>query len=607
MNKLLVLLTALLLLTSCGSSKSPADASTAVLCVEKLDRGVSAVHTSSGMLVSWRFLADDPDSAEFELYRDGNLIYSSGKDGATCFLDENGNADSDYRVDLISEGKTLSSSECELITGDNGFEIALKSPGDNYTPNDCSVGDSDGDGVYEIFLKWDPDNSKDNSQSGITDNVYIDCYKLDGELLWRIDLGRNIRAGAHYTQFLVDDFDLDGRAEMTCKTSDGTVDGKGNVIGDPNVTYRNSDGHIIEGNEYYTLFDGLTGEALDTIDYWPERGAPSLWGDKYGNRCERYLGAVVCLDGVRPYAVTVRGYYTRLTACAYKVEDKKLIEEWRFDSGFDSSCDGYGDGNHNCMPADVDGDGKQELVLGSLCLDDDGSILWNLNTGHGDAMHLGDFLPNRDGLELWLCHEDAPYGVSLVDAKDGSVIFHYDGEKDTGRACAGNVWAKSDGAEFWSSASSDVYNYKGKPLDCKRPAVNFLIYWDGDLEREILNGSTDSPAEITKILDDGTLDTLITTRGYYTCNTTKGTPCLSADIFGDWREELIVRSSDGKSVKIFATPYPTEYRLTTLMHDPQYRNQVAGQNIAYNQPPHPSFYLGSDEHLPARPNVKVNE
>lgn len=575
--------------------------------VEKLDRGVSAVKTSDGMLVSWRYLANDPDNAEYELYRDGELIYLSGEKGATCFLDEKGSAESVYRVDTIFENELIDTSNCELISNDKGFEIPLDSPGDNYTPNDCSVGDADGDGAYEIFLKWDPDNSKDNSQSAITDNVYIDCYKLDGEKLWRIDLGPNIRAGAHYTQFLVADFDLDGRAEMTCKTSDGTVDGLGNVIGDASVIYRNSDGHIITGNEYYTLFDGLTGEALDTIDYWPSRGEPSLWGDKYGNRCERYLGAVAYLDGEKPYAITVRGYYTRLTACAYGVENKKLVKIWSFDSGFDPSGDGYGDGNHNCMPADVDGDGKQELVLGSLCLDDDGSILWNLDTGHGDAMHLGDFLPKRKGLELWICHEDKPYGVSLVDASNGDIIFHYDDDGDTGRACAGNIWAKNKGAEFWSSASGEVYNSKGKALNIKRPAVNFLIYWDGDLEREILDGGTDSPAVISKMNDDGTLDTLLTTRGYYTCNTTKATPCISADIFGDWREELIVRSQDGKSIKIFSTTYPTDIRLTTLMHDVQYRTQVAGQNIAYNQPPHTSFYLGSDEPLPARPTVRITE
>ncbi|MGN1225183.1 MAG: RICIN domain-containing protein, partial [Ruminococcus sp.] len=451
----------------------------------------------------------------------------------------------------------------------------------------------------------DPSNSKDNSQKGKTGNVYIDCYKLNGQKLWRIDLGRNIRAGAHYTQFLVADFDCDGYAEMTCKTADGTIDGQGTVIGDGSADYRNSNGYVLSGPEYYTLFDGRTGAALDTVNYVPDRGTVSKWGDNYGNRVDRFLGAVAYLDGVHPSAVTLRGYYTRMTATAYDVVNKKLVQRWKFDTGNSSSAAGYGDGNHNCMPADVDGDGKQEIITGSTCLDDDGTMLWCLNMGHGDAMHLGDLLPERDGLELWICHEDKPYGVSLVDAKTGSIIFHKDGESDTGRCCADNVWAGNDGAEFWG-LGNDVFDGSGNTLSCRRPAINFLSYWDGDFEREILDGYTDSPATISKMGADGKLTTLLTTDGYYTCNTTKGTPCLSSDLFGDWREELIVRAADSKSIRIYCTPYTTGSRITTLMHDPQYRNQVAGQNVAYNQPPHPSFYLGSDQPMPERPYVTVN-
>lgn len=574
---------------------------------ESLDRGISAVNTGSGMMISWRYLANDSDNAIFKLYRNNNLIYTSSAGEATCFLDSSGKSTDTYKIETIENNKVTSSDICTLQSDNNYLELKLDRPTSSnctYSPNDCSVGDADGDGEYELFVKWDPSNSQDNSKSGKTDKVYIDCYKLNGKKLWRIDLGYNIRAGAHYTQFLVADFDLDGKAEMTCKTSDGTIDGTGAVIGDGSKTYRNSKGYILTGPEYYTLFDGETGKALDTVDYNPGRGTVSKWGDSYGNRVDRFLGSVAYLDGVKPSAVTIRGYYTRMTACAYDVIDKKLVQRWYFDTGNDSSAPGYGDGNHNCMPADVDGDGKQEIVLGSTCLDDNGKVLWCLNKGHGDAMHLGDLLPSRDGLELWICHEDKPYGVSLVDAKNGKIIFHKDGDSDTGRCCAGNVWAGNDGAEFWG-LGYDVYNGSGNALSCKRPAVNFLSYWDGDLEREILDGYTDSPATISKMGNDGKLTTLLTTDGYYTCNTTKGTPCLSADIFGDWREELIVRASDGKSVRIYSTPYETDYRITTLMHDIQYRTQVSGQNIAYNQPPHPSFYLGSDQKLPSRPQVKI--
>lgn len=599
-------------LSLCGSMM-PAGSGIAVSaaeqnCVEYLDRGISAVNTGSGMLVSWRFLANDPDNGEYRLYRDDNLIYTSKAGEGTSYLDAGGSAASAYKVECYDGTRLISSDMCSLRSSNSYFEIPMDQPtgsGCTYSPNDCTVGDADGDGVYELFVKWDPSNSQDNSKSGKTGNVYIDCYKLDGTKLWRVDLGVNIRAGAHYTQMLVADFDLDGKCEMTCKTADGTVDGTGRIIGDGSKDYRNSKGYILTGNEYYTLFDGATGAALDTVDYNPPRGDVSKWGDKYGNRVDRFLGAVAYLDGVKPSAVTIRGYYTRMTACAYDVVDKRLVQRWYFDSGNSSSADGYGDGNHNCMPADVDGDGKQEIILGATCLDDDGTVKWCLNTGHGDAMHLGDLLPERAGLELWICHEDKPYGVSLVDAASGQVLFHKDGAQDTGRCCADNVWAGNDGAEFWG-LGNDVFNGSGNTLSCRRPAINFLSYWDGDLEREILDGYTDSPATISKMKDDGTLTPLLSTDGYYTCNTTKGTPCLSADIFGDWREELIVRAANGKSVRIYCTTYDSDYRITTLMQDPQYRNQVAGQNISYNQPPHTSFYLGSDQPLPARPQVQVN-
>lgn len=591
-------------------NSSQFSASAASKCiVENLDRGISAVNTGSGMMISWRFLAGDSDSVVFKLYRNNTLIYTSNAGQATCFLDKSGKSTDKYKVETIEDGKTVSSDTCDIQSGLQYIDVKLDVPsgqtsGITYSPNDCTVGDVDGDGEYELFIKWDPSNSKDNSQKGKTDKVFIDCYKINGTKLWRIDLGVNIRAGAHYTQMLVADFDLDGRAEMTCKTADGTVDGTGKVIGDASKDYRNSNGYVLSGSEYYTLFEGATGKALDTVNYNPGRGTVSKWGDSYGGRVDRFLGSVAYLDGQKPSAVTIRGYYTRMTACAYDVVDKKLVQRWYFDTGNDKTKPGYGDGNHNCMPADVDNDGKQEIITGSTCIDDDGTVLWCLNKGHGDALHLGDFLPDRKGIELWICHEDKPYGVSLVDASNGKIIFHKDGASDTGRCCADNVWAGNDGAEFWG-LGNDVFDGSGNTLSCRRPAINFLSYWDGDLERDILDGRTDSPASISKMGADGKLTTLLTTDGAYTCNTTKGTPCLSADIFGDWREELIVRSSDSKSVRIYCTPYETDYRITTLMHDPQYRNQVAGQNIAYNQPPHASFYLDSKRELPARPDVNV--
>ncbi len=575
--------------------------------VEYLNRGISAINTGRGMLVSWRYNANDADDAVFKLYRNDELIYTSEAGKATCFLDEGGNSMSQYRVDTLSGEQIISSEKCTLISGQSYIDIPMDIPrgGSDYTysPNDCSVGDVDGDGEYEIFVKLDPSNAKDNSQSGVTGNVYIDCYKLNGQKLWRIDLGRNIRAGAHYTQFLVADFDLDGKAEMTCKTADGTVDGKGKVIGDGSKDYRNSGGYILSGPEYYTLFDGATGAALDTIPYeFPrETVSKKTWGDDYGNRCDRFLGSVVYLDGVHPSAVSIRGYYTRMTAVAYDVVNKKLTKRWTYDSGWAAAANtGYGNGNHNSMPGDMDGDGKQELLVGAVAFDDNGKILWCNNKGHGDAMHLSDFLPDRPGLEAWVCHEHAPYGVSLLDAKTGQAIFHYDHSKDTGRCAAGNIYAGHPGAEFWGAQSNDVYDEAGKSLGIAKPAQNFLCYWEGDLERELLDGNA-----VSKINKDKKIDVLLTADGCSSCNGTKATPNLSADIFGDWREEVILHTNDNKFLRIFCTPYTTDYRITTLMHDTQYRAQVASEQNCYNQPPHTSFYLGSDKPLPDRPDVKV--
>ncbi len=579
--------------------------------LEHLDRGISAINTGSGMLVSWRFLADDDDNAIFNLYRDGSLIYTSESGKSTCYLDKDGKNTSSYRVDTLSGGKVVSSDDCRLISNNSYFDIPLQPPtasGITYRPNDMSVGDIDGDGQYELFLKWDPNNSQDNSKGGVTGNVYIDCIRLDGTRVWRIDLGKNIRAGAHYTQFYVADFDLDGIAEMTCKTADGTVDGTGKVIGDASKDYRNSDGYILSGPEYYTLFDGATGAALDTIDYEPQRGEVSKWGDNYGNRVDRFWGSVMYADGVHPCVVTGRGYYTRMTAACYGVENKKLVKKWLFDTGNNSSAAGYGDGNHNSMPADVDGDGKQEIITGATCIDDNGKVLWCTNLGHGDAMHLTDFEPTRSGQELWVCHEEkgSGWGVSLIEAATGKTIFHQDGPKDTGRCGAGNITAANAGSEYWGSYTDGILKSDGSKLTGTKVAMNSLIYWDGDLERELLDGSDNAPATITKMTSLDKVSTLLTTDGCATNNSTKANACLSADIFGDWREELIVRKSTNDGVRIYCTPYTTDYRITTLMHDAQYRMQVSSQNTAYNQPPHTSFFLGTGYDLPARPEGVVN-
>ena len=584
--------------------------------MEKLSRSISSVKTANGMLVSWRSLATDPADTEFKLYRDGELIYTAGAGKATTYLDRSGSASSKYKVETFVNGSRSEINEENIVIGGDYLELKLNKPNGmnmpdgsscTYSASDCSTADVDGDGKLEIIVKWDPSNAKDNSQSGYTGNVYLDCYTLEGKQLWRIDLGRNIRAGAHYTQFMVYDFDGDGKAEMICKTADGTKDATGKVIGDGSKDYRNSNGYVLSGPEYLTVFNGQTGAAMDTVNYNPPRGnnIKSTWGDDYGNRCDRFLATVAYLDGKHPSAVMCRGYYTRATLAAYDWNGSKLTQRWFFDS-YDGGTDKKGkpnsdyssQGNHNLVSADVDGDGFDEIIYGSCTIDHDGKGLYSMKLGHGDAMHVSDFIPSRPGLEVWQCHEVSPWGCVLSDAKTGEIIFRYEGDKDTGRACAANIVPGNDAAEFWGARSSTLYSGAGQNIGSSSGlAVNFVINWDGDLESELLDGGT-----ITEWTSGG-VKTLLNPQGVAACNGTKNTPNLTADLFGDWREELVLHTEDSSALRIYSTPYETEYRLFTLMHDSQYRTGVAAENTAYNQPPHTSFFMGTGYKLPSAPNV----
>jgi rhamnogalacturonan endolyase len=489
-----------------------------------------------------------------------------------------------------------------------------------YRANDCSVADLDGDGEYEIIVKWDPTNSQDNANEGVTGNVLLDAYKLDGTLMWRIDLGRNIRAGAHYTQFLVYDFDGDGKAELMCKTADATVDGVGNVIGNAAADYRDLDqsdtrwGRVLSGPEYLTVFDGMTGRALATTNYVPARGNVGDWGDTYGNRVDRFIACVAYLDGVRPSAVFCRGYYTRTAVVAWDWRNGQLTQRWHFDTRTDSSPatpkPGFETwehmGNHQISVADVDGDGKDEILFGAICVDDNGQGLYSTGIGHGDAYHVSDMDPDRPGLEVFGPHEVpslyGPYGIEMHDARTGQIIWGATGDNsDVGRGCAADIDPRYRGYECWGARplAGGLYSCKGQLITRSRPSnMNFLIWWDGDLLRELLDGSnndggTGSAPVINKWnWNTNTTNTILTATGCYSNNSTKATPCLCADILGDWREEAIWRSQDTTELRIFSTTIPTTYRLYTLMHDHQYRMSVAWQNVAYNQPTHPGFYLG---------------
>jgi hypothetical protein len=572
--------------------------------VERLDRGLTSVHTGSGNLVSWRWLATDPSDVAFNVYRGGTRLNSSPLTTSTNYLDAGAPDSADYTVRAMVNGVEQAPSEhaLQFRTGYRDVPISPPpggtSPGNSpytYEANDASVGDLDGDGALDLVLKWQPTNAKDNSQSGYTGNTIVDGIKLDGTRLWRIDLGRNIRSGAHYTQFQVYDYDGDGKAEVAMKTADGTKDGTGAVIGSSSADHRNSSGYVLSGPEYLTMFNGQTGKAMQSVAYVPGRGTVSSWGDSYGNRVDRFLAGTAYLDGSRPSVIMARGYYTRAVIAAWDWRNGQFTRRWTFDSNANS---GYaGQGNHQLSVADVDGDGKDEVVYGAMAVDDNGNGLWTTRNGHGDAMHVGDLDPSRPGLEEFKVDEDGSKPSSwMADARTGQILWSTPAGGDNGRGVSGDIWSGSAGAESWSSLVSGVRNPKGAVVASRKPgSSNFLAWWDGDTTRELLDGT-----HIDKYGTSG--DTrLLTGSGVHSNNGTKSTPSLSGDILGDWREEVIWPTSDNTALRIYSTPYQTTTRITTLLHDTQYRTALAWQNTAYNQPPHPSFFIGGNMPTPPRP------
>ena len=656
--------------------------------MEKLDRGVVATKTDDGVLVSWRRLATEPADTQFTLYRNKDKI----TEGAiTNYVDAQGTVNDKYTV--VANGEMSDSvgvwangyldiplgqtPESDVVQMDrNGIYVGA------YAPGDSSYGDLDGDGQYEIVMLWNPSDAKDAASTGQTGKVFVDAYKLDGTQLWRIDMGYNIRAGQHDTMLNIADFNGDGKAEVMLRTADGTVDGQGNVIGDASKgdTYENSwaamnAGKNLQGPLYVTCFDGTTGAALDTIDYFPNNAVGSMqtcysFGDDFGNRSERDNGTIAYLDGKTPSAVFARGYYFgknistpngRTGCAAYSFKNGKLTMDWSFDTA-DSKFNGYiGQGNHQIEAGDVDGDGKDEILYGALTWDDDGSILWCTFQEHGDAMHLGDFDPTKEGLEFLKVYEDygadsgvfalnseqlspfitsntifknssaaasggAPedrhqWGLTVQNAKTGEFYQMHNGVKDTGRGMIANIGYGDSYYVAWGAGSSGYWDDKGNELPDLGASMNGRIYWDGDLQDELQDHrGAGQEITITKWNDSTKkFDEIFVGEGSHSINSTKGNVNVQADLLGDWREEIVsyaITGSDTKkenmtitgdwgkdvevemdktvyqySLRIFETPYPTEYNFYTLAHDDIYRNSSACNANCYNQPPHISWYM----------------
>jgi rhamnogalacturonan endolyase len=604
--------------------------------LENLGRGLVAVNAGEGkVFVSWRLLNTDPGQVAFNVYRATGdrpplRLTPTPLTNATSFLDTGVDTtqENNYSVRAVFSGEEGEPNKPYLGRLAAGapvrpyFEVPLSLPPQE-VPNDASVGDLDGDGEYEIVLKSE-ERPRDTASTGLTGDTILQGYQLDGVLLWTIHLGKNIREGAHYTPFLVYDFDGDGRAEIACKTADGTVDGLGRVLGDPAADWRDTNrgsrtyGRILRGPEYLTLFDGKTGRTLASTHYIPPRGDLGGWGgiggngrnDNVGNRADRFLACVAYLDGQRPSLVMCRGYYGRSVLAAWDWRNGKLTSRWVFDTsrpgrGKDGkpNKDYAGMGAHSVSVADVDGDGKDEIVYHAMVVDDDGIGLFTTGLRHGDALHVGDLDPARPGLEVFGIHEtegdtvrfQTP-GTALFDASTGAILWSEGPGVDVGRGLCADVDPRYPGEEMWTGPAG-LRTCAGQRLGPAVPSANFAVWWDGDLLREILDRTRISKWDWRQ----ARLKTLFTAEGCASNNGSKATPALSADLFGDWREEVIFRTADNRNLRICTTTIPTGHRFVTLMQDPQYRLAIVWQNAGYNQPPHPGFYLGEGMQPPRPP------
>ncbi len=595
--------------------------------MENLTRGVVAVKQPGGVYVGWRLFGTDPEGIAFNVYRvtDGGApsrINAAPLTGATNTLDRDAdpNAALAYFVRPVREGRELAASKPVRAWEDSFLEIPID-PIERYRPGDASIGDLDGDGEYEIVLHQ-TSRGQDNSFAGITGTPVFDAYKLDGTHLWRIDLGINIREGEHYTQFMVYDLDGDGRAEMACKTADGTKDGKGQIIGDKDKDWRThkegdrTHGRILNGPEYLTIFDGLTGAALKTVNYVPTRDPIDGWGgiggnggnDNYGNRCDRFLACVAYLDGVRPSLVMCRGVYGRIVMAAWDWRDGELTQRWVFDSGisyppFEDASPYSGMGGHSLSVADVDADGKDEIVYHAMVVDDTGQGLYSTGWRHGDAMYVSDMYPDRPGLEVFTVHENeddtvrfrSP-GAAMRDARTGEAIWKHSLGIDVGGGVAADIDPRYRGYEAWGGPGG-LRGADGNEIGPAPRSTGFVIWWDGDLLRELVSWSS-----VTKWnWEQGRQATIFSTRAR---SGGRG-PNIVADLIGDWREEMLMTAPDGRALRLYTTTILTEHRIYTLMHDPQYRLSVAWQNVVYNKPPYPSFFLGHGMAPPPRPNIRL--
>ena len=594
---------------------------------DKLDRGLVAVQTTKGVYCSWRIQADEYYDVKYNLYRDGTKVNSEPLN-VSNYTDASGSASSKYTVKAVVNGVEQQASKAATVFKSNYKEIKIKHDASlkaTYEPNDACCADVDGDGEVEILMKFN--NKEEGEQlypkngptiNGVATKEYsmLACLKQDGTVLWWVNCGPNMGDFQNNEQNIVGyDWDMDGKAEVVMRLEEGSTvhmaDGTSYTIGADGkngtawTNYREpkSSGSVEwfthYGKEFLWYCEGATGKPYQCIEFPLKRledGETDLkaaWGDGYGHRSSKYFFGAPYLDGKHPSIFLGRGIYTRHKFIAYDVDPKThdLNVRWKWTNN-QLGSPWYGQGYHNYIVADVDWDGRDEIVWGSMVIDDNGKGLSTTGLGHGDSQHIGDFNPYIHGQEMFACNEDNPSN-NYRDATTSKIYYRKTDTNDDGRCLAGNFYNDFPGAVGHSAHDTPISTITNDHVSTNTNglSMNFRIYWDGDLLEECFNDT-----EVTK----PGVGRIAKMEGAYSNNSTKATPCYQGDIFGDWREEIIERTADN-NIRIYTTTEPTKWRNYSLWYDHQYRNGMVWQPCGYNQPPHASYFLGELEGITIAP------
>lgn len=603
---------------------------------EDLSRGLVAVPGEGGTLVSWRFLGTDSEKLMYNLYCNGERV-NTEPIYKTNFFHAGAPAGAEYtlREVVTDSGNNIETGvEYKAKAWDKSYISFKVTEREGYNIDDGAIADLDGDGDYEILLRRTP------SMDVKTRTTYplIEAYKTDGTHLWTIDEGPNEINEIDINIFAYD-MNGDGKSEVVMRSFEGTTDGVGNTIGDTNgdgITDYSRDEknlaifkdrqYVISTPEFLSVYDGETGREIDRTALKPDKEPLSEWSYRYTDtprltkRASHYLFGLAYLDGVTPSVVFVRGAWDNVRAAAWHMEDGKLKEDWICNTPNTDDPDTiWGACNHNLICADVDFDGKDEILSGPMAIDNDGTGLYAVKAydndgkpqklGHGDAFDVAFMDPDFNGYLVWACHEtkDLLTNIELHDARTGVIDWGYGKTKDTGRSRAGDIDPTHRGHEVWGSTETIPMNFNGDNLvdvwngiparaldgtvtENTTIPMNFKLYWDGDLLSELLDNITISKYN----WEDKSVDALMVADGCASNCGTKAVPCVCADMFGDWREEVVWKTEDEKEIRIYSTAIPTSYKIPTLMHDPYYRSCIATQNNHYNQPANVSYYLGAE-------------